>query len=128
MTYRFAHIINPVIVPSSSDLFVAQPITFESIRIAKKLAMDDIDVSVYTAQFPEDQSIIPSWFEKTPDLTRSALDFVQSRKQRKLPLIGDILERLHQAADADYLIYSNVDISVQPFFYVDFLFMDSWLS
>ena len=30
----------------------------------------------------------------------------------------DILENLYQSTDADYLIYTNVDIAVQPFFYL----------
>ena len=32
------------------------------------------------------------------------------QKEIKLPLIHDILERLYNASDADYLIYTNVDI------------------
>jgi len=30
----FAHAVNPVRVPQTSDLFVAQPITFETMRVA----------------------------------------------------------------------------------------------
>ncbi len=117
--YKIAHIINPVIVTESSDLFVAQPITFETMRIAQKLAQGDVDVALYSAQYSEDHSIIPKWFQVTPDLDRSILDIGSFQKKRKLPLVKDILNNLYQhSEDADYLIYTNVDIAVMPNFYI----------
>ena len=41
---KFAHIINPVKVSAASELGIAQPITFESIRIAKEFAKNKVDV------------------------------------------------------------------------------------
>ena len=115
---KLAHIINPVLVPPSSDLFVAQPVTFETMQIAKDFAQADIDVSLFTAQFPEDRPMIPDGFTPTPDLDRSVLDVATFKKKRKLPLLRDILDRLYEAApDADYLAYTNVDIALMPFFY-----------
>jgi len=115
---KIAHIINPVIVNESSDLFIAQPITFETMRIAKKFARGHVDVALYSAQYPEDRPIIPEWFQMTPDLNRSILDIGSFHKKRKLPLIKDILDRLYDTSDAEYLIYTNVDIAVMPHFYV----------
>ncbi len=37
---------------------------------------------------------------------------------RKLPLIKDILGRLYDASDAEYFIYTNVNIGLMPNFYV----------
>ena len=37
--------------------------------------------------------------------------------RRKLPLLADIIERLYENSDAEWLIYTNVDIAVQPHFY-----------
>ncbi|GAB2778832.1 hypothetical protein GCM10010465_26820 [Actinomadura fibrosa] len=52
------------------------------------------------------------------DLDRSVLDFGNFQKQRKLPLLKDILDRgFSFDPTADYLIYTNVDIAVQPHFY-----------
>ncbi len=116
---KIAHIINPVIVPTSSDLYNAQPITFESIRAARENIAGQVDVSLFSAQFEEDISLIPSFFTKTPHLGRSILDFGSFKKPKKLPLMKDILDRLVQNTDADYLIYSNVDIAVQPNFYTE---------
>jgi hypothetical protein len=114
---KLAHIINPVAVSPSSNLFVAQPITFETMRIARAFAQGTVNVELFSAQYAEDRSIIPDNFQITPDLDRSILDVGVFQKSRKLPLIKDILDRLYAATDAEYLIYSNVDIAVMPSFY-----------
>ncbi len=111
------HIVNPVIVDPSSDLFVAQPITFETMRRARASSSSEVAVSLYSAQFREDRAIVPADFEPTTDLDRSIRDVVPDMTTRKLPLIGDILLRLHDASDADYFIYTNVDIGLNLEFY-----------
>ena len=111
--------INPVIVDKSSDLYIAQPITFETMQKAKKFAEDQVEVALLTAQYAEDRALIPDGFRLTPDLERSVLDLGSFQKKRKLPVLADILDRLYEvAADAEYLIYTNVDIAVLPYFYV----------
>lgn len=112
------HIINPVIVGKSSDLFVAQPITFETMKRARDFARGQVEVTLLTAQYPEDRPLVPEGFRMTPDLDRSVLDFGTFRKPRKLPLLVDIVDRLYAASDAEYLIYTNVDIALMPHFYV----------
>jgi hypothetical protein len=115
---RIAHIVNPVKVNESSDLYTAQPITFETLRIAGEFAESKVDVSQFAAAFPEDFPIIPDHLGKTRPLERSILDFPGFFSGRKLPLIKDILDRLYEETRADYLIYTNVDISPLPHFYV----------
>lgn len=121
---KIAHIINPIdAVPTHpSYLHYAQPITFESLRNAKeyvdKLDIDELEVELFTAQYEEDRGVIPDYLTKTPDLEKSCLDYFHfKQEQRKLPLIRDILYKLYDNTDADYLVYSNVDISVKPNFY-----------
>ncbi len=111
------HIINPVTVGRSSDLYTAQPITFESMRAAKEYVRGEIDVRQYAAFYPEDETLVPGFIEKTPVLERSVADIKPFKVERKLPLVGDILDRLYQACDADYYIYTNVDIALMPYFY-----------
>jgi hypothetical protein len=112
------HIINPVIVDKSSDLYEAQPITFETMRRARDFALNVVEVRLVTAQYLEDRPLVPEWFQPTPDLERSILDMGTFRQERKLPLLVDILDRLYTAApEADYLIYTNVDIGLMPYFY-----------
>lgn len=115
---KFAHIVNPVAVGEKSDLYKAQPVTFKTMRTAREFAENVVEVELFTAQFPEDRKIIPADFTMTSDLDRSVLDFGDFEIKRKLPLLKDILDRLFEATDAEYLIYTNVDIALQPHFYL----------
>ena len=114
---KFAHIINPVKVSESSDLFVAQPVTFRSMLAAKQFVKGRIDVELQAVCFDEDSDLIPDYFIGLPVLERSVLDIGNFGKQRKLPLLKDILNSAVYNTDADYIIYTNVDIGLQPFFY-----------
>ncbi len=117
MAVTFAHIVNPLMADASSDLFIAQPITFETMRRAQALAAPDPDVALFSAQYREDRPVVPPFFEQTPDLDRSVLDVGEFKVRRKLPLLRDILDRLYEASDADYFVYTNVDIALQSEFY-----------
>jgi hypothetical protein len=118
---NIAHIINPVKVSEGSDLYKAQPITFETMDIAARYAGNagkKIKIRQYAAFFAEDEGMVPSHLRKTPLLDRSIPDLGQFELFRKLPLLKDILDRLyHEATDADYLIYTNADIGFVPHFY-----------
>lgn len=114
-----AHIIHPGLVPETSDLRVAQPITFATMQAARAYAAGQVDVRFYAVKHHDEAFALPDGFTPTPDLTRSICDLATFQEQRKLALIKDILDRLYMAAaDADYLIYTNVDIALQPYFYV----------
>lgn len=114
---KLAHIVNPVMAAGTSDLAIAQPITFETMRKARDYAEGRVKVELYTAQFPEDQPVVPSDFLPTPDLDMSVLDVGVFRRSRKLPMLKDILDKLYDATDADFLVYTNVDIGLQLHFY-----------
>lgn len=116
---HLAHLVNPVKSPVSTELSYAQPITFETMRAAQDVAArQGVRVQLLTAQFPEDHSIIPDYFSRTPDLERSAADFGAFARPKKLPLLRDLLQRLYEASDAPYLVYTNVDIALQTQFYL----------
>lgn len=118
MKRTYAHIVNPVNIGPPSDLVEAQPITFESMRRARAWSGDKLHVEMLSVQYPEDHSIVPEDFRKLPDLERSVLDVASfNGPQRKLPLIVDIMDLAHRETEAEYLIYTNVDIAVMPFFY-----------
>jgi hypothetical protein len=114
---KLAHIINPVNVTNFSDLIVAQPITFESMRLAKNFSDKNAAITLCTTQYEEDHPIIPDYFKKLSNLNRSVLDSNPKLTQRKLPLIKDILSKLEELPTADYYIYTNVDIAIMPHFY-----------
>ncbi|MFI5294013.1 MAG: sulfotransferase [Thermodesulfovibrionales bacterium] len=118
MTISLAHVINPVIVPQSSDLYIAQPITFETMRIAQERAGSDVSVELWAAFYPEDEGIVPGHFRKTAPLDRSVLDLGVTGGTKKLPLVKDVIDRLYQRSTADYFIYTNTDIALTPDFYL----------
>jgi hypothetical protein len=116
---KIVHIIHPGIVHPASDLVIAQPITFETMRIAREFAQQTADVKLYSIQYHDEERVsLPGCFIRVPDLTRSVTDIKTFKKRRKLALIKDILDALFDAAgDAEYMIYTNVDIALQPYFY-----------
>lgn len=117
-TIKIAHIIHPCIVAPSSDLVIAQPITFETMHLAGEFTGNGIDVELYATQYGDEERIpLPGSFIRTRDLTRSIGDVGVFRIKRKLALIKDILDILYESSSADYLIYTNVDIALQPYFY-----------
>ncbi len=115
---KIAHLVNPFTPPPASDVYFAQPVTFETMRIAQAFAAGKVEVELLTAQYPEDRAVVPEWFRMTRDLDRSILDFGDWKSRKKRPLLQDILDRLYEATQAEYLVYTNTDISVMPHFYV----------
>ncbi len=84
---------------------------------AKKNASENCKIDLYTTQYEEDKEIIPNYFNILPNLERSILDVNTTFKNRKLPLISDIIKYLHKNSDAEYFIYTNADIGLMPYFY-----------
>ena len=120
---RLAHIVNPVVVPQSSDLYIAQPITFETMRLARSFAMqrtsDPIIVDLFATQyFDEERVPLPTCINRITDLHRNVSNVIDFKIKRKFAILADILNILHDNCNnADYYIYTNVDISLQPYFY-----------
>lgn len=114
---HIAHLVNPVRSPLDNELVYLQPLTFESMRCAAEKAQRVARVDLLTAQYPEDHQIIPPFFRRTPDLDRCVADLHSFSRYKKLPLIGDLVQRLYTGSNAPYLIYTNVDIILHPRFY-----------
>ena len=114
---NIAHIINPFKCKNNeSYLYYAQPITFKSIYEAKKKT--NIDVDIYATNFINDDDIIPEYFINLPNLTRSTLtEYPNIQNNKQLPFIQDIFDNLLNHSDADFLIYTNVDIIIHENFY-----------
>lgn len=119
---KIAHIINPVKVKedNKSYLYYAQPITFESMKIAKKTAEKknkDLKITLYAIHYPEDSSIVPPYFKILPYLKKAvSIDFPHITK-RKLPYLQEIFNIVKKNVVADVYIYSNSDITLHPNFY-----------
>lgn len=113
---RIAHILSPVNAAPGSELACVQPVTFETMRRAKAEAAGMAEVTLFTAQLPEDRPAVPEGFTATPDLDRALPDLCPGTK-RRLPLLADVLQRLYESSDAEYFIYTNADIALMPVFY-----------
>lgn len=115
---RIAHIVKPMIAAPGSEHAIAQPITFASMRAAAAQAKrNGIDVELWTAYLPEDEPAVPPDFRKAPVLRRAVGDLRTFRIRRPLPLFRDVLDAICKSTDAEYVIYTNVDIGLQPHFY-----------
>ncbi|MES0489111.1 MAG: sulfotransferase [Leptospirales bacterium] len=117
---KIGHIINPVIVNTDSDLYDAQPVTFESLHRAKlfcEVIQIPVHITLIAATYQEDASIVPDYFDKKLILEKSVLDINQFHVPRKLPLISELINKANETGEYDYLIYTHVDISVQPYYY-----------
>lgn len=115
---KLLHLINPVKVAKNHELYTAQPITFSSMIKAKNTAIiSDYEVVLATTQFEEDKEIIPRDFVQLSNLSKSVNDVNSILQKRKLPLIKDILQKSKEVENVDYIIYTNVDIGLMPFFY-----------
>lgn len=113
-----AHIINVFQPPEGSDLKLAQEVTTRSMMQAFEIAKNQVDISLLTAQTPKDVELVPNGFIATKNLERDVTSCGQFAKPLPLPLLKDILDRLYDESDAEYLIFTNLDIGVQPDFYL----------
>jgi len=114
-----AHLVNPFLPPPGTEWEYVQPITLTSMLKAKAQAEtnDNLKVDLLTAQYEDDHPAIPTGFRKTSDLSRSIQSLYPNTTAPKYPLIGDLMAKLYEHSDAEYLVYTNIDIAVQPHFY-----------
>jgi len=114
---RIAHIINLFQPPENSDLRLAQEVTVASMIRAKNECKNSSKIQLLSAQTEEDRKIVPPGFIATKSLTRDVSNLATFDGEMRLPILTDILDRAYDDSDAEYIIYSNVDIGVQPQFY-----------
>lgn len=114
---RLAHVINIFGAPAGSEAQHIQNITLESLTRAKEATGEGVEVELLSAQFAEDRAFVPGHVRATADLDHSVQDDVVCTDKRRLPYIHDILQRAWESTNAEYLVYTNLDISVYPSFY-----------
>ena len=110
------HAISPVQVEKDRDLYYAQPVTFESFRIAKDFAIPALNINQCTVQYQEDRDIVPDYITVLDDITESIQDIGDFAF--KYPFIKELLDVVYKnSAGFEYIIWGNPDISLMPFFY-----------
>jgi len=119
MPTSFCHIINPFPCPENSEHGIASKITYESLRIAVEEAQKHgIQVEVNAVVLPGDEIAIKAPAKLAGHLGRTVQDIHPLSPKRPFPLIVDILRTGAESSECDYLIFTNMDIAVQPDFYV----------
>lgn len=113
---KFSHIINPVSPTESAELFEVQKTTFASLIKARQYAAQVCEVELCSIQRGTDISFVPSSFTPLSPLTRDVRD-VLSSTNKPYPFLSDIIKAHAAFSKADYLIYTNLDIALMPFFY-----------
>lgn len=116
MPLTFAHIINPYWAETGSHAARIQEVTLHALADARKAARN-CRVELLAAQLADDHFTTPDGCRATPHLERSVCDLHSFSTQQKYPLIADILKRAFDASDAEFIVYTNMDIVVQPYFY-----------
>lgn len=115
---RLCHVIHPGIVDPASDLSVAQPVTFATMEAARAFAGGEAEVEVRAVLFRDEAHMpLPPAFLKRPGLDRSVADLKPFRRARKLALLRDVLDAGLEGCAAEFVVYTNVDIALQPHFY-----------
>ncbi len=122
---KLAHIINVTEINESkkaSYLHIAQPLTLRSMVIAKKMAKNVIDVDLLAVKHKSEKVSVPVEFEWAPDIDKYAWEYLDALKDeashKPLPRLKDIVSSLYSSSDAEYFIYTNLDIGLYPHFYI----------
>lgn len=121
---RFRHVVHAYDdreLPANTD---AQALTFRTIEEAKAYAGPELPVRAVAVSYPDDAHMVPDSVTLAPPLVRNVTDVTEFTTRRSLPLLFDILEKgLAEkwngapADGADYVVLTNSDIHLQPYFY-----------
>jgi hypothetical protein len=76
-----------------------------------------LNVEVQIGCYVEDKSVVPENFSKILLLKESIHDHLKTTDNRKLPVLRELLTKTFESSTADYIIYSNPDIAIMPYFY-----------
>ena len=116
---RFTHLLNPFNAKPGSEHDIAQRVTFQALRNAcEESARAGIGVEVLAPIYPEDLPSVEAPARALPELARSVQDVHPMSPPRVFPLVQDLLNLAFSRGVGDYIVFTNVDISPQPFFYV----------
>ncbi|MEX0811143.1 MAG: hypothetical protein WD048_02930 [Chitinophagales bacterium] len=112
---KLTHIVNPYETKNPEALKI-QELTLRSMSEAQKFTQN-AEVKLYAAVHKnETYAELPDNFKQTLPIERSVLDIATFEKKIPFPLIEDILKLIWNI-DCEYVIYTNMDIILQPYFY-----------
>lgn len=125
---KLHHILNPYLVTPESEDDLIQKRTFESIEIARSYTNEYFDVNII-AKVDENELDVFKQQLTGPHFHVAKLNTLSENLDKKfnvprrLPVLNDLvsLPKLMSGniGDDDYLIFTNMDICVQPYFYTE---------
>ena len=138
---RIAHVVNPVFErKNAAALDEITMITLASMAAARDFTHMHsgglVEVELWLCNFHDEPKPAIEGFRYTRSLNRSVIDLAKAANMelvltksnptpRRLPVANDILEAIHESSKADFVIYTNTDIGVMPYFYS---FAGAWFA
>lgn len=118
VTVSFTHLLNPFPAKPGSEHQIASSVTYRSLHAAQQLAdQKGLRVDFRAVILPGDEGAVAPPIGEVVYLKRTVQDLVRLTPKRPLPLIEDILKIGAEQIRGSHLIFSNMDIAVQPHFY-----------
>ena len=122
---KLGHIINVTEIDEtkkSSYLHIAQPVTLQSMVNACNSARDQLDIELVAIKHHAECIQVPDRFILAPNIEKYAWEYIPGLRnvmpQRPLPRLADIISGLYAVSDAEYFIYTNLDIGLFDNFYL----------
>lgn len=113
--FSILHIVNPYSA-ADADVVFAQQVTLESMRVAQHTATAEVQVVLGAVTIEGDEIEIPD-FMCHLGVIRTAHEIASAN----LPYMQDILNVAKKSDGYDVVIYSNMDIAIQPTLYNEVL-------
>jgi len=110
--FSILHIVNPYSSVDADAVF-SQQVTLETMRFAQNQAAGELQITLGAVTVNGDEVAIPDYMKHLG--TVSAASEISSAQ---LPYLQDILNCAKNSGNYDLVIYSNMDIAVQPSFYL----------
>lgn len=115
----FTHILNPFTASAGSVNEIASRLTWRTLRVAHANATrQGLTVDCCAVILAGDESAIEGPASRSAYLSRTIQDIATLKPTRPFPLISDILSAGAIDSKSTHIIFSNMDIAVQPDFYV----------
>lgn len=115
---RIAHVIRPGLVSKNSSLKLIQDVTFNSLQVAKEATVvGNAFVEQYIAVYSDEEIPYLDFNNCRLILDRSSLSLAGSPFTLRYALLDEILDKVFEKSNADFIIYSDLDIALKPDFY-----------
>ncbi|MEN9302382.1 MAG: hypothetical protein RL264_811 [Bacteroidota bacterium] len=116
---RIYHLVNVSDFKHKPELAKAQEITLNTMRKAKDFCENKDSIHLIAVPSEKMVAIDLTGFFVTEHIPQTIRDYLSDSNLPPLPLISDVLLSMNQTdiQKDDFIIYTNVDICLQPYFY-----------